>query len=66
MNEHELTVEVQELDERGRPHGTGQFKKLAADTVILALGQELNTRASCTPCPGWLSTATPCGSTRSP
>lgn len=43
MNEHELTVEVQELDESGRPHGTGQFEKLAADTVILALGQESDT-----------------------
>jgi NADPH-dependent glutamate synthase beta subunit-like oxidoreductase len=43
MNEHELTVEVQELDERGRPHGTGKFEKLAADTVILALGQESDT-----------------------
>jgi Pyruvate/2-oxoacid:ferredoxin oxidoreductase delta subunit len=43
MNEHELTVEVQELDARGRPHGTGRFEKLAADTVILALGQESDT-----------------------
>ena len=43
MGEHDLTVEVQELDERGRPHGTGQFETLAADTVILALGQESDT-----------------------
>lgn len=43
MNEHELTVEVQALDENGRPHGTGQFEKLAADTVILAVGQESDT-----------------------
>lgn len=43
MNEHELTVEVQELDERGRPHGTGKFEKLEANTVILALGQESDT-----------------------
>jgi len=44
MEEHELTVEIQELDEHGKPHGTGQFETLAADTVILALGQESDTR----------------------
>jgi formate dehydrogenase beta subunit len=43
MGEDELTVEVQELDEAGRPHGTGRFETLAADTVILALGQECDT-----------------------
>jgi NADPH-dependent glutamate synthase beta subunit-like oxidoreductase len=43
MEPGELTVEVQELDESGRPHGTGRFEKLAADTVILALGQESDT-----------------------
>ena len=39
----ELTVEVMELDEHGRPHGTGRFETLAADTVILALGQQTDT-----------------------
>lgn len=43
MDEHELTVEIQELDESGRPHGTGRYETLAADTVILALGQESDT-----------------------
>ncbi len=43
MGEHDLTVEVQELDEDGRPHGTGRFETLEADTVILALGQESDT-----------------------
>lgn len=38
-----LTVEVMELDEQGRPHGTGRFETLAADTVILALGQDSDT-----------------------
>ena len=33
MHGDELTVEVQELDEDGRPHGTGRFETLAADTV---------------------------------
>ena len=44
MGEHDLTVEIQELDEHGRPHGTGRYEKLEADTVILALGQESDTR----------------------
>ena len=39
----ELTVEVMELDEAGRPRGTGRFETLAADTVILALGQQTDT-----------------------
>ena len=36
----ELQVEVMELDESGYPQPTGRFETLAADTVILALGQE--------------------------
>lgn len=44
MGEGDLTVEIQELDENGRPRPTGQFETLAADTVILALGQESDTR----------------------
>jgi len=43
MGEDDLTVEVQELDEDGQPHGTGRFETLAADTLILALGQESDT-----------------------
>ncbi|WP_168581764.1 NAD(P)-binding protein [Gephyromycinifex aptenodytis] len=43
MEEEDLTVEIMELDENGKPHGTGKFEKLAADTVILALGQEADT-----------------------
>jgi NADPH-dependent glutamate synthase beta subunit-like oxidoreductase len=39
----ELTVEVMELDGSGRPVGTGRFETLAADTVILALGQQTDT-----------------------
>lgn len=35
----ELTVEIMELDEDGRPRGTGRFEKLDADTVIMAVGQ---------------------------
>jgi NADPH-dependent glutamate synthase beta subunit-like oxidoreductase len=39
----ELQVELMELDESGYPQPTGKFETLAADTVILALGQESDT-----------------------
>jgi NADPH-dependent glutamate synthase beta subunit-like oxidoreductase len=39
----ELEVEAMELDESGFPQPTGRFETLAADTVILALGQETDT-----------------------
>jgi NADPH-dependent glutamate synthase beta subunit-like oxidoreductase len=39
----ELTIEVMELGEDGFPRPTGRFEKLAADTVILALGQDTDT-----------------------
>jgi len=35
----DLTVERMELDENGRPRPTGEFETLAADAVVLALGQ---------------------------
>lgn len=35
----DLQVEVMQLDESGRPMPTGRFETLAADTVIMALGQ---------------------------
>jgi NADPH-dependent glutamate synthase beta subunit-like oxidoreductase len=38
-----LQVEVMELDESGFPQPTGRFETLAADSVILALGQESDT-----------------------
>jgi NADPH-dependent glutamate synthase beta subunit-like oxidoreductase len=39
----QLTVEVMELDPAGRPQPTGRLETLAADTVILAVGQETDT-----------------------
>ncbi len=39
----ELNVEVMELDDSGYPQPTGRFETLAADTVIMALGQETDT-----------------------
>jgi NADPH-dependent glutamate synthase beta subunit-like oxidoreductase len=39
----EMTVEVMELDETGFPQPTGKFETLAADTLILAVGQDADT-----------------------
>ena len=36
----DLTVEMMELDETGRPRPTGRFETLQADAIVLALGQE--------------------------
>jgi NADPH-dependent glutamate synthase beta subunit-like oxidoreductase len=44
MDESELQVEEMELDASGYPQPTGRFETLAADTVILALGQESDTQ----------------------
>jgi NADPH-dependent glutamate synthase beta subunit-like oxidoreductase len=38
-----LEVEVMQLDDSGFPRPTGRFESLAADTVILALGQDADT-----------------------
>jgi 2-oxoacid:acceptor oxidoreductase delta subunit (pyruvate/2-ketoisovalerate family) len=35
-----ITVEKMRLDDQGFPQPTGEFEELAADTVVLALGQE--------------------------
>ena len=39
----ELQVEVMALDDSGYPQPTGEFETLAADTIILALGQDSDT-----------------------
>lgn len=39
----DLTVEIMELDDDGRPRGTGRFERLDADTVIMAVGQKPDT-----------------------
>ena len=36
----DLTVEVMEIDAKGRAQPTGQLETLKADAVVLALGQE--------------------------
>ena len=38
--ENEIQIEKMKLDEKGFPQPTGEFETLAADSVVLALGQE--------------------------
>ncbi len=38
-----FTVEVMDLDETGRPKPSGRFEEIDADTLILALGQNVDT-----------------------
>jgi NADPH-dependent glutamate synthase beta subunit-like oxidoreductase len=38
-----MMVEIMAIDENGRPHGTGRIEMLAADDLILALGQDTDT-----------------------
>jgi NADPH-dependent glutamate synthase beta subunit-like oxidoreductase len=40
IGEGDITVEIMQLDANGRPQPTGQFETLAADAVVLALGQQ--------------------------
>jgi NADPH-dependent glutamate synthase beta subunit-like oxidoreductase len=42
-DEATLTVEVMEVDAQGRPRPTGQLETLEADSLILALGQDVDT-----------------------
>jgi 2-oxoacid:acceptor oxidoreductase delta subunit (pyruvate/2-ketoisovalerate family) len=42
MDDTTLTVEEMELDEKGWPQPTGRIETLQADTLILALGQEVD------------------------
>lgn len=38
----ELTIEKMRLDEQGMPQPTGEFETIAADTLVLALGQDVD------------------------
>ena len=42
MDEGELTVEKMKLDDKGFPQPTGEFETLAADSLVLALGQDVD------------------------
>ncbi len=41
-SESSLTVEKMELDEKGFPQPTGEFETIAADSLVLALGQDVD------------------------
>jgi NADPH-dependent glutamate synthase beta subunit-like oxidoreductase len=43
MDAGSVMVEVMELDDNGRPRGTGRLERIDADAVILALGQDTDT-----------------------
>jgi 2-oxoacid:acceptor oxidoreductase delta subunit (pyruvate/2-ketoisovalerate family) len=43
IDETTFTVEKMTIDEDGRPQPTGEFETLEADTLILALGQDVDT-----------------------
>ena len=43
IDETTFTVEKMEIDESGRPQPTGEFETIEADTLILALGQDVDT-----------------------
>jgi NADPH-dependent glutamate synthase beta subunit-like oxidoreductase len=41
-SEGSITIEKMELDDKGFPQSTGEFETLAADSVVLALGQDVD------------------------
>ena len=43
IDETTFTVEKMTIDQNGRPQPTGEFETLEADTLILALGQDVDT-----------------------
>ncbi len=43
IDETTFTVEKMAIDENGRPQPTGEFETLEADTLVLALGQDVDT-----------------------
>jgi len=43
IDETTFTVEKMAIDENGRPQPTGEFEEIEADTLILALGQDVDT-----------------------
>ena len=42
VNSGEVTIEKMVLDENGKPQPTGEFESISADSVVLALGQEVD------------------------
>lgn len=44
IEETKFTVEVMKIDENGRPQPTGEFETIEADDLVLALGQDTDTK----------------------
>jgi formate dehydrogenase (NADP+) beta subunit len=44
VGDGEVVIERMQLDENGVPHPTGETERLAADSVVLALGEQADTR----------------------
>lgn len=44
INLDQITVEKMILDDNGKPQGTGEFETLEADSLILALGQNIDSQ----------------------
>lgn len=42
VDEGSLTVEMMKLDDKGFPQPTGEFETIAADSLVLALGQDVD------------------------
>ena len=42
QDEHSVQIEKMRLDESGFPQPTGEFEMLEADSVVLALGQDVD------------------------
>jgi len=40
--DHSITIEKMTLDEKGQPQPTGEVEELAADSLVLALGQDVD------------------------
>lgn len=43
IDKNKMTVEVMRINEQGRPEPTGEFETLEADSLIMALGQDVDT-----------------------
>ncbi len=42
IDQSRFTVEIMEIDDNGRPQPTGEFETLEADSLIMALGQDVD------------------------
>ena len=59
-----LTIEKMELDDKGFPQPTGEFETLEADSLVLALGQDVDLSLLRRRARAWSSRTAWCRSTR--